>query len=415
MSPKSRGRPPGRGRPQAKGPARPPSPAELVIRDARFVVEECDDALSAELWAGEVLGDAWLEAPDRDDEAEQRLVAEVAEVATRKPSLYGTAAVAALRRIADEPGRAALDAALETLRQSRPLPTWANDPDWTPVAAWRSMDVWGSERLLFVDFDGPQPHCLLAVISETPARWITELEILEPGSAPEFDEREPGEAEMLLPVEAREIPETLADLADALRGTDALWPREDDPDYVELRGLAWARARAHLAPENEREPMPETEKQALVDEFVAGSAMPDADLTRALAELLVDFGDSFLPDGPLSWSPSAVEFFLVDWLPQTVELEQDEREGMPEALRHWVEFTLTRRGVEPRWVVPVQAAIVEHLAAYEEALDNQPDWDPVEMVAAELVARGVDLADEDAVAEGLRQLEAEGLAAEQQT
>lgn len=413
MSPKSRGRPPGRGRPQGKGPARPPSPAELVIRDARFVVEECDDALSAELWAAEVLGDAWFEAPDHDDEAEQRLVAEVAAVATRKPSLYGTAAVAALRRLADGPGREALDAALETLRQARPLPSWADDPDWTPVAAWRSMDVWGSERVLFVDFDGPQPHCLLAVVSETPARWVTELEILEPGSAPEFDEREAGEAETLLPVEAREIPEVLADLADALRGTDGLWPREDDPDYVELRAVAWGRARGYLAAEVEPVPMPEEEKRALVDEFVAGAPLPDADLARALAELFVDFGDSYLPAGPLSWSPSAVEFFLVDWLPQTVELEPDERESIPEALRHWVEFALARRGVERRWIEPVLAAISEHVAAYEEALDNQPDWAPVEAVAGELAARGIDLADEVAVEEGLRQLEAEGLASGQ--
>jgi hypothetical protein len=407
MSPQSRGRPPGRGRPKGKaGPARPLTLADRVLADARYLVEDCEDALSAELWASESLGLAWVAAKEQDEAAEHALVVGLARLAARRPSIVGSAALAALRLVADETGRGVLDEALQGLGAGRPLPAWAGRADWVPVAAHRAVDVWESERVLFVDFDGPQPHCLLVVISEVPGRWVTELEILEPGSAREFDDREDGAAPSLRPVEPRDVAETLADIADALRSTDRLWPREDDPDYVELRALAWARSRAYLPTETEPAHMPLAERGELVEAFATSGAMPDDDLTRALAELFVDFGDGGLPVPPLGWNPDSVEYFLTEWAPQMLELDEEEQAALPEALRHWVDFALTRRGLAAEWIDPVVGAVYAHAEAFQKAYAAAAERDAAEL-AALLLARGVDLTDEAAVEAELLRMDAE--------
>lgn len=406
MSPKSRGRPPGRGRPKGRSAPRELTLADRVLGEARYLVEDCDDALSAELWASEMLGLAWLGAKTEDEDAEHRLVADLARLVTRKPSLVGAAALASLRLVADAAGREILTEALASAGEGRPAPAWADPKPWVPVAAFQAVDVWESERVLFVDFDGPAPHCLLVVVSEVPGRWVTELEILEPGSAREFDNREPGEAASLRPVEPRDVAETLADIADALRSTDELWPRDDDPEYVELRALALARSRDHLAPPVEFENLAAADRTELVEAFIASGVMPADDLTRALAELFVDYGDGGLPAPPLGWNPDSVEYFLTEWAPQMLELTEDEPAALPDALRHWVGFALERRGLAAEWIEPVQAAVDEHAAAFQEAYAREIERDEAEL-AAELVARGVDLTDEAAVLAAIRALDEE--------
>jgi hypothetical protein len=134
--------------------------------------------------------------------------------------------------------------------------------------------------------------------------------------------------------------------------------------------------------------------------------MPADDLTRALAELFVDFGDGGLPAGPLGWNPDSVEYFLTEWAPQMLELADDERAALPAALRHWVGFALDRRGLDAEWIEPVRAAVDEHAATFQEAYAREIERDEAEL-AAELAARGVDLTDEAAIEEALRLLEAE--------
>lgn len=375
-----------------------------MLAEARYLVEDCEDALSAELWASEMLGLAWIAAKESDEDAEHRLVTDLARLVGRKPSLVGTAALSALRLLADPAGRDVLTEALDGAGEGRPAPVWADSKAWTPSAAYQAVDVWESERVVFVDFDGPQPHCLLVVISEVPGRWVTELEILEPGSAHEFDDREPGEAASLRPVEPRGVTEALADIADALRNTDELWPREDDPEYVELRALARARAREHLPPVPEFTPMPDAERDELLDAFLATGVMPADDLTRALAELFVDYGHGGLPAPPLGWNPDSVEYFLTEWAPRMLELADDELAAFPEALRHWVGFALERRGLAQEWIEPVIGAVHAHADAFQEAYARGLEQDAAE-VAAELVRRGVDPTDSAAVLAAIRELE----------
>lgn len=48
--------------------------------------------------------------------------------------------------------------------------------------------------MLFVDVDGPQPHTLMAAVSEVGGRLVVELALVEPGSAERWGEREASEA-----------------------------------------------------------------------------------------------------------------------------------------------------------------------------------------------------------------------------
>ena len=93
----------------------------------------------------------------------------------------------------------------------------------------------------------------------------------------------------------------LAELAAALRQADMLWPRHDDEDFVGLRALAWARCRDHLGDWPEWGTLPEAERAALIEDFVATAGLGDDDVTRSLADLFLDYGDGYITAGALAW------------------------------------------------------------------------------------------------------------------
>lgn len=413
MSPKSRGRPAGRGKAKRKqrGPVREVHLAELLVRDARRVADRLGNVLDAERWVSEWLGRAWLDAPLGERQPEHLLgMGVVGRVCTR-PSVSGTVAVAALRRVMPESDHAMLDGTLEILAESQSLPVWRDAPGWTPVRAWSAVDVWDSERLVFVDYDVPVPHTLMAQIGTVGGVLVETLGVLSPAAAVAWaDGRDP--ALVPMPLTERPVDEVLAELADALRTTDLTWPRQEDPDYVAVRALAWSRCRANLPPltDSGREPMTEQQRRDVVAEFLAADDGADEAVTRSLAELFLDYGDGYITAGPLCWSPGTVSLFLADWLPRKAVLSVEQRAGLGEALRRWVRFALERRDVPAEWIMPVVEAVDEWLPEFEEAFDRDSSWGPAKQIAAELAGRGVDLTDRDQVGRAVRELNAERLA-----
>lgn len=385
------------------------TPADHAVRDARRIADG-NDALSAETWASSCLGQAWVQAPLSERDAEHKLIMGVIGRVSNRPSPHGTAAVAALRRVAEPRERVMLDETLEILAETQPVPPWMDAPDWVPVAAYRSLDVWEARRVLFVDFDGPRPHTLLTAVSEVGGRLVVELALVEPGSAAKWGERGGGgELPPMQPLVELPVDEVLADLADAMRQTDITLPRQADEDYVALRALAWARCRAHLRPFPDVEPLADTQRRELVDAFVGSGGLPDDDLARSLAELFLDYGDGYLPVRPLGWDPDSVALFLVDWLPRKATLDAAQRAALPDTLRHWVRFALAQRGVAPEWIDPVVTAVDEHRADFDEAFDDESSWGPAKRIVAELTARGVDLSDKVAVEQAIAALNAENM------
>jgi hypothetical protein len=413
--PKSRGRPPGRGKPKNRrqGPVRELSLLEQILRSAANL--DRTNVLAAEHRASGWLGDAWVDAPLGERDAEQKLCAEIVAHVSVRPSAAGLTAVAALRRVAPESAHVLLDEAIKTLAQLYPAPLWLDAPPFEPARGWRGVNVWDSERVLFVEFqshDRTLKHTLMAHVYEVGGTMVESIELLAPDATHQWArlQTEPG----VVPMPLVDVPvaEVLADVAQSLRRTDMVWPRHDEEYFVETRALAWARCRAYLADWPDIEGLTDEERDELIEAFVAEAGLVDDDgtATTSLADLFLTYGDGYLHAGPFGWSPDAVGLFMIDWLPRKATLDAEERAALPEALRRWLRFALNRRGVEQEWIDPVVAAVDEFLPAFNEAFDDEAAWGPAKQVAAELAASGIDITDRPAVEQAMRGLNAERLA-----
>src|ERR1700757_4808270 len=106
--PKSRGRRKGaKSRPARRSP-RPLHPADLLLREARNIIE-LDDVLTVEMSASSWLGRAWVSA-----------------------GLAGVAPPADMSMLTETGAM---------LAQTQPVPAW-HTAGWTPAAAWRAVDVY---------------------------------------------------------------------------------------------------------------------------------------------------------------------------------------------------------------------------------------------------------------------------------
>lgn len=405
--PKSRGRRKGaKNRPVRRSP-RPPQPADLLLRDARDIIE-LDDVLAVETWASGWLGQAWSAAALTEREPEHQLCMQVSGRACTTPSPHALGAVAALARVAPAADISMLTETVALLAETQPVPAWHTGAAWTPAAAWRAVDVYDSERVLFIDYDGPHPHTLMAQLCQVGGLMIDTLAILQPGAATAWDQlREPTEVPM--PIRQAPVPDVLGDLAHALRTTDMTWPRNDDEDFLDNRALAWSRCRDHLPDWPDHTELPEPQRHQLIQDFATENGRDDP-VSRSLAELLVDYGEGYIGAGPLCWSPGEVMLLLTDWLPRKTILDADQRTALPDVLRQWLRFALTQRGIDPDWIGPVVDAVDTYLPVFHDAFDDEAAWGPAKQVAAALTERGVDLTDRHAVDNAIHQLNAEQLA-----
>jgi len=405
--PKSRGRRKGgKSRPVRRAP-RQLHPADLLLRDARQLLE-IDDVLTAETWASGWLGEAWSTAAVTEREPEHQLCMQVTGRACTTPSPHSLAAIDALARVAPAADLSMLTDTLGILAETQPLPAWHTVEPWTPTVAWRAVDVYDSERVLFIEYDGPHPHTLMAHIYHVGGLMIDKLALLNPGAATAWDQlREPDEAPM--PLQSAPVAEVLADLAHALRTTDMTWPRTDDEDFCDHRALAWSRCRDYLPEWPEHAGLPEQRRRQLVEDFLTDIGSDD-DVSRSLAELFLDYGDGYIGAGPLCWSPGEVMLLLTDWLPRKAVLDADQRNALPFVLRRWLTFALTQQGIDRQWISVVVDAVDTFLPEFHVAFDDETAWGPAKQVAAALAERGVDLTDRHAVDDAIRQLNAEQLA-----
>ncbi|WP_421840491.1 hypothetical protein [Mycobacterium sp.] len=407
--PKSRGR-----RKSAKAkPARrksgPSHPADQLVGNARRI-GGFDDALHAEMWASAALGKAWAKAELGDKEAEHQRCIQVAGRANAKPTPYELEALVALARVAPAEAGTPLHDAITALTKTHPLPSWSTDVTWTPHTAWRAVDVYDSARTLLIDYHGPVPHTLMADLDHVGGLEIRDILILPPNAAKDWQDIRPlGQVPMALT--AAPAAEVLAELAHALRITDMTWPRNDDEDFTDCRSLAWSRCRDHLRDWPEHKELTESQRTRMIAEFLAHSDHGDDDSTaRFLAGLLLDYGEGYIHAGPLHWSPGEVMVFLSNWLPRKAVLEPADREALPQVLRAWLTFALTRRGIAPEWISPVIAAVDTSLPDFDEAIDDETAWGPAKQLVNALTHRGVDFNDSDAINQAIRQLNAENQA-----
>jgi hypothetical protein len=408
MSPKSRGRAKGRGRAKARRPAQGHHPgqtrqlrlADDLLAEAAGIGPEADP-FDVDRWASKWLGLAWAQAPVTVRDAEHQLCRQVVERASRRPAPHALTALAALARVAPQSEQSLLRAVIGPLAQHQPLPRWHDIPMPEPVAAWRAVDVWDSQRALFVEYGpGSTPHLLMALVNHVGGKLLDKLAILPPGSIdrwPEYRQHD----DPPMPISPAPAADVLAELASALQRTDMTWPRQDDPDVVALRALTWRRCHAHLGLWPDAKRLDDAQRAELLETF---QALPEVtalhavqDAVAYVASLCLDYGEGYIVTDRLAWNPGHVALFLADWLPHKADLDADDRAALPGVLRAWVRFALTRRGIPERWITPVTAAVDENMPAFTAAIDDSSCWGPARQFAAHLERMGVDPTDQEAL------------------
>jgi len=149
-------------------------------------------------------------------------------------------------------------------------------------------------------------------------------------------------------------------------------------------------------------PVPAEEPPLTVADFQAApeaarlQGADDESLVFAL-KLIAGFG----PDDPLRWNPTSVENFLLDWLPARALLDRADIELIPSALSAWVRWAGRMSGLPPRAVAQNVAAVATHRAEFARRARSGSHRSEAARATAALLAEGVDLNDERAVADWL--------------
>src|SRR4051794_27825324 len=148
-----------------------------------------------------------------------------------------------------------------------------------------------------------------------------------------------------------DLAEARARVEAALEALDHTIDAPVDEDVESMRALLEARLRllpgGFALPDKNRDMSP-AERAALLADFLAS---PEGRLWRGdedaedVAMLAIDFGADHNHGGPLRWSPTVVEIFMLDWLARKVNRDDGFFERLPEVLRDWVRYAGRRRGV----------------------------------------------------------------------
>jgi hypothetical protein len=123
----------------------------------------------------------------------------------------------------------------------------------------------------------------------------------------------------------------------------------------------------------------------------------DGESLEFALKLISGFGT----DDPLRWSPAAVEDFLLEWLPARALLDRADIELIPTALSAWVRWAGRMSGLAPRAVALNVAAVATHRAEFVRRARTGSHRSEAARATAALLADGVDLNDEQAVAHWL--------------
>lgn len=349
--------------------------------------------LEVELLTSELMGQWWETGDD--------LGPELVELAADKGTAPAAAFLAAFARLADDEDQraAASEALAAVVKRGLPEPEWAAALGEFGVGeCWRTADVYGdASSLLCVFGEGDTAHGVLAlldfvefdgwvkdvVIVEAPDEVLAEMrtQAAEGGDLMVFEQVTPGQARLLL--------------EDGIAITDSIEDPEVSADFSRFRALALARARSLGEPEQAEE-APEFTEQDQADAlaaffaFVADDAsegdFDDNEATRAVAEMLVEFGAEHDPRRPLRVGPEKLAFFLDTVFDGDDDLGEDVEAALPDVVRAWAEWGARRDGLS-------EGATETLLGAVDEVLEELAE-DDSEVDSADVYLDGTESADD---------------------
>lgn len=145
--------------------------------------------------------------------------------------------------------------------------------------------------------------------------------------------------------------------------------------------------------------LPEPEEKLTVRDFL--EAPEAARITKAEPESR-DFAlkliSSFAESDPLRWDPTAVQSFLLDWLPARALLDRADIELIPAVLSAWVRWAGRISGLPAREVAQNVAAVALNRTEFAKRARSGSHRSEAAQAMIDMLRDGVDLDDEQAVA-----------------
>jgi len=360
-----------------------------------------EDPLDAEDWASGLLGTFYKlpVPPDARDELEGRLGPALVRGAEGMRNATGMAVLHALAGVTgDELGARA--AAARMAARGVPRPRWAEvigTPEY--LGGWTSRDFFGDQIGYYLTFRYPErpPHMAVLLYDENLGGIIKDAFVAALGEGADPRALVGQDPDVL--VQDVDPAEAVARISAAIAMGDQFLDNAWTDDFKRTRALLLARLRLLPAAELPEPPeLPDDDAQeALIQEFLASPLAPKGDETLAIVDHAVtarcDYGDG----DPLRWSPVVVELFMLDYLPRKVTLSFAEINALPEVLRAWVRFALTRRGLEERFIVETERAVDGFTPEFRKAVTDPENFGPAKAMLNAMRADGVDVMDQSAV------------------
>ncbi|WP_033292175.1 hypothetical protein [Amycolatopsis jejuensis] len=346
-----------------------------VLRDFSAVAAE-PGPFDVDLLGSEVVGQ-WREVVV-EDEPDTDLGLELIAFAQRKITPGAAALLAALQVLAEteEERSAAAEALAVVLGRGIPEPEWAAEIGQVSVGeCWRTGDVYGDESSLLCVFSrGDATLGLLALLDFTEGGRVRDLVVIEEphevlaemrtqaaedGDLVVLDKVEPADAHRLL----------LAGIA----ATDALDEPDVGEDYSRFHAIALVWARSLPEPSVAPPVVAWTAEQRAeaVAQFLAETALPDAEAGREIAALLVEHGCRTEPANPLRVGPEKLARFLESLLDGEYELE-DEDAVAPVVLA-WSAWGARRAELSDVATAALVEEVTEYLGEYLSDEDEDDD------------------------------------------
>jgi hypothetical protein len=375
---------------------------QTLVEEGREVVAT-GDPLDAEMWVSHLLGMfSGLPLVGKADAAEA-IGGRLVSVAQRRRTPEAQMCLRAIAAVAgDGLARRAKKAIASLGTAATQVPAWTKMIGAAKAtSAWRASDLCGDQDSVMVAFRYPDgtEHCLLVLIDHLLGGIAKDVailssplaETLQQWEGPEFDLVEEGVAEAASRVMA------------AVGVTARTIAAPITEDYTEAVALLSARFGPVAADLDVPAPLAVVEREDLVRQFLAaepGRKFADDPDAWFLLDALVDFRCDAGAD-PLRWSDSAVELFLLHWVPRKLSAEEIVLQRAPEVLRAWVPWASACARLPAFLVEEALDAIDEIGDEALKALSDQSRWGPAKQVAMRMLADGVDPADGDAVDEWL--------------
>jgi hypothetical protein len=327
-----------------------------VAFDAVWKAVDAGDVVNAEIECA-----ALLTLPDKAGiepaAAQEYLRALVRNVSVRQPTPTGAAALRIMAAIGPAEVKRAAGRELGELTADGVFP-----PEWvtsagkaTPVAAWRSYDVFGDGEFLVVTFAGAgaggvvADHAIVATLNRSIEPIVTRIAVIS--DAAKAVEMVRDMADPLTRQQEISLAEARRRLEEPLARTTAEPLDELDEASVAFMPVVRNRVRRLPAADAAGPTFSAADRDAAVDEFLASSQAAavsdgDADVLRFWAQVLTRYSGRVPDEPPYRVGPGKLAGVLLNHVPDTFTLTDAEHDGLKAAVTAWARWAAERQGLD---------------------------------------------------------------------